>query len=89
VNVPTLNQRIARGEAVKALLENEAMQEVFELLETRGMQSFRAAMDDEARRNVWALLNGLDEIKRLLRAVTDDGAVAFEERKREEARTAR
>lgn len=82
----TVEDRIARGQRVRLLLEDEVVAGVFNDLDARGQMAFKSATSDDDRRNVWALVNAMDELKRQLRIIVEEGEVALAERERAEKR---
>jgi hypothetical protein len=84
----TLEDRIARGQRVKLLVEDAVVQGVMADLDERGRRSFQNAVTDEDRRNVWALMNGMTELRRQLAMVVEDGEVALAEREQADKRAA-
>lgn len=84
----TVEVRISRGQRVKALVEDTVVQQVLQDLQAQGIVSFQSAITDDDRRNVWALMNGLAEIKRRFNIIIEDGELALAERERAEKRAA-
>lgn len=84
----TFEERIDRGQRIKALIEDPVVQQVLQDLQQQGISSFQSAITDDDRRNVWALMNGLTEIKRRFSSIVEDGEVALAERERADKRAA-
>jgi len=84
----TIEDRIARGQRIKLLVEDEAVQGVLRDLKERGDVTFQNAGSDDARRNIWALMNAMTELKRQLTVVIEDGDAAMLEREQANKRAA-
>jgi len=84
----SIEERIARGQRIKLLLEDELVRGVLKELDERGRVSFQNARTDEDRRNIWALMNSMTELQRQLNTVVEDGELALMERERATERAA-
>ncbi len=67
-----------RGQEAKELLENPMLVEAFEALEREYLKAWRQSKpaDDEERERLWLAVGILDEIKRHLRVVVENGVMA-------------
>ena len=67
-----------KGHEAKELLENPILVEAFEALEREYLKAWRQSKpaDDEERERLWLAVGILDEIKRHLRVVVENGVMA-------------
>lgn len=67
-----------KGQEAKDLLENPIFVEAFDVLEREYLKAWRQSKpaDEEERERLWLAVGILDEIKRHLRVVVENGAMA-------------
>jgi hypothetical protein len=67
-----------KGQDAKDLLENPILVEAFDALEREYLKAWRQSKpaDDEERERLWLAVGILDEIKRHLRVVVENGMMA-------------
>jgi hypothetical protein len=67
-----------KGSEAKDLLENPILVEAFDVLEAEYLKAWRQSKpaDEEERERLWLAVGILDEIKRHLRVVVENGTMA-------------
>ncbi len=74
----TKQEKIAKGEHARRLLEDELLQEAFATVERDIFEEWRASnlQDYEQRSELFLTLRALERLKARLRATLDDGVIA-------------
>jgi hypothetical protein len=74
----TKEQRIAKGNHAKRLLEDEVLRDAFDSVERDIFEEWRTSdiMDYDVRSDLFLTLKCLERLKARLRAILDDGVIA-------------
>lgn len=80
----TIEQRMARGDRARALLEDPTLGEAFNVLRQGYQDKWVGSRDPAEREDLWQRVQVIDDVHRALRAFVNAGQVARHERELEQ-----
>jgi hypothetical protein len=72
----TPEQRIARAQRAKDLLQNDLLADAFAMIEQRQIEAWKGAVTTEEREKCWLRLSVASEVRKLIVAMVADEDVA-------------